>query len=260
MILCVSHPVSCGRRPVRGDLASGSVVPRRGAAAGNRALPAVLIGVCGGEVRGEGAGHSEFGPSHRTVECDIAELTPDGLLATILRRYLMLLLFRVPSHPHVSLNTHSVCLVRLPSRNLCIFSFSSAHGASQQDEGLWDDGSVTLAQLNKAEMNEILSKAQGMSTSQLRSEINKLEGASSRTTSLASAARTQSLGGIVRGGQITEVRRRGEGRSSCPARYVEQHTCCRVCREDTADSCGSWRWRVWLRCRAVAAWAAQLST
>jgi hypothetical protein len=72
-----------------------------------------------------------------------------------------------------------------------------------QDEGLWDDGSVTLAQLNKAEMNQILSKAQGMSTSQLRSEINKLEGASSRTTSLAASARTQSL--VVRGGQITEV-------------------------------------------------------
>jgi len=64
-----------------------------------------------------------------------------------------------------------------------------------QDEGLWDDGSVTLAQLTKVEMNDILSKAQGMSTAQLRSEINKLEGASSRTTSLA---------GIVRGGQITQ--------------------------------------------------------
>ena len=62
---------------------------------------------------------------------------------------------------------------------------------------------MTLAQLNKAEMNQILSKAQGMSTSQLRSEINKLEGASSRTTSLAASARTQSL--VVRGGQITEV-------------------------------------------------------
>lgn len=86
----------------------------------------------------------------------------------------------------------------------------------RQDEGLWDDGSVTLAQLNKAEMNEILSKAQGMSTSQLRSEINKLEGASSRTTSLASsAARTQSLGGIVRGGQITEVSSRAGCRQRC---------------------------------------------
>jgi hypothetical protein len=73
-----------------------------------------------------------------------------------------------------------------------------------QDEGLWDDGSVTLAQLTKTEMNDILSKAQGMSTSQLRSEINKLEGATAKTTSLAAAARTQSLGGIVRGGQLTE--------------------------------------------------------
>ena len=89
----------------------------------------------------------------------------------------------------------------------------------RQDEGLWDDGSVTLAQLNKAEMNEILSKAQGMSTSQLRSEINKLEGASSRTTSLASsAARTQSLGGIVRGGQITEVSSRAGCRQRCGLR------------------------------------------
>jgi len=73
-----------------------------------------------------------------------------------------------------------------------------------QDEGLWDDGSVTLAQLNKSEMNAILDKASGMSATQLRSEISKLEGASSRTTSLASAARTQSLGGIVRGGQLTQ--------------------------------------------------------
>ena len=44
-----------------------------------------------------------------------------------------------------------------------------------QDEGLWDDGSVTLAQLNSAEMQDILNKAQSMSTSQLREEINKLD-------------------------------------------------------------------------------------
>ena len=65
-----------------------------------------------------------------------------------------------------------------------------------QDEGLWDDGSVTLSQLNSAEMDDILHKAKSMSTSQLRAEINKLEG--------SSIARTQSLGAIVRGGQITE--------------------------------------------------------
>jgi len=73
-----------------------------------------------------------------------------------------------------------------------------------QDEGFWDDGSVTLSQLNKAEMNHILSKANSMSASQLRAEINKLEASSARTTSLASSARTQSLGAIVRGGQITQ--------------------------------------------------------
>ncbi len=39
---------------------------------------------------------------------------------------------------------------------------------------------------------------------QLRAEINKLEAPSARTTSLASSARTQSLGAIVRGGQITQ--------------------------------------------------------
>ena len=71
-----------------------------------------------------------------------------------------------------------------------------------QDEGLWDDGSVTLAQLNSAEMQDILNKAQSMSTSQLREEINKLEGASPRTQSLAS--RTQALGGVVRGAQFSE--------------------------------------------------------
>ena len=37
----------------------------------------------------------------------------------------------------------------------------------RQDEGLWDDGSVTLAQLTKTEMNDILVKAKGMSTSQV---------------------------------------------------------------------------------------------
>jgi len=113
---------------------------------------------------------------------------------------------------------------------------------NKQDEGFWDDGSVTLSQLNKAEMNHILSKANSMSASQvylsfdcnhpglflrflevallatifplltkmlafymqLRAEINKLEASSARTTSLASSARTQSLGAIVRGGQITQ--------------------------------------------------------
>ena len=38
---------------------------------------------------------------------------------------------------------------------------------NKQDEGFWDDGSVTLAQLNKAEMNHILSKANSMSASQV---------------------------------------------------------------------------------------------
>ena len=69
---------------------------------------------------------------------------------------------------------------------------------------------------------------------QLRSEINKLEGASSRTTSLASAARTQSLGGIVRGGQITEVRCCQEVGAGVPADTFEQHECCSVRREGAA--------------------------
>ncbi len=59
--------------------------------------------------------------------------------------------------------------LRLPP----LFLLSSFHPPSRtlvccsQDEGLWDDGSVTLAQLTKTEMNDILSKAQGMSTSQV---------------------------------------------------------------------------------------------
>jgi len=39
--------------------------------------------------------------------------------------------------------------------------------APLQDEGLWDDGSVTLTQLNKSEMNSILNKASGMSATQV---------------------------------------------------------------------------------------------
>jgi hypothetical protein len=128
----------------------------------------------------------------------------------------------------------------------------------KQDEGFWDDGSVTLAQLNKAEMNHILSKANSMSASQvylsldvnhpglflrflevalfatffllltkmlafymqLRAEINKLEASSARTTSLASSARTQSLGAIVRGGQITQDTAANPGQQKQKNNYV----------------------------------------
>lgn len=43
--------------------------------------------------------------------------------------------------------------------------------APLQDEGLWDDGSVTLAQLNKSEMNSILNKASGMSATQVPASL-----------------------------------------------------------------------------------------
>lgn len=81
-----------------------------------------------------------------------------------------------------------------------ISSWSSGAHIVDQDEGFWDDGSVTLAQLNKQEMNEILAKAKSMSTDQLRAEVAQLEADKrTRRTSLASKVRKQSL--VVRGGQ-----------------------------------------------------------
>ena len=174
---------------------------------------------------------------------------------------------------------------------------------------------MTLAQLTKVEMNDILSKAKGMSTSQvcacasvcmrtlacvfcaacfgcllrfalphsslahalylarpglpfpcccptspwplpapssptthalpgnqLRSEINKLEGATAQTTSLASAARTQSLGGIVRGGQLTEVSVRvcirvGMRLLACASRSDTHGACVHACEILLCSSC-----------------------
>ncbi|EKX54035.1 hypothetical protein GUITHDRAFT_150128 [Guillardia theta CCMP2712] len=82
----------------------------------------------------------------------------------------------------------------------CMAVIGMAFVSYDQDEGFWDDGSVTLAQLNKQEMNEILAKAKSMSTDQLRAEVAQLEADKrTRRTSLASKVRKQSL--VVRGGQ-----------------------------------------------------------